>query len=64
MFVLRFVMSTHVLDKQIDKTLRDEGVPDGISNLICKSVRVTRRYRLLCFCDTLLTLVNLRTQAR
>ena len=35
-FVDVFLMSTHVLDKQIDKMLRDEGMPDGMSNLFCK----------------------------
>ena len=31
-----FIMSTHVLDKQIDKMLRDKGVPDGMAHPVCQ----------------------------
>jgi len=29
-----FIMSTHVLDKQIDKMLRDKGIPDGMAHFV------------------------------
>ena len=29
-------MGTHVLDKQIDKMLDDEGIPDGMAHLFCE----------------------------
>jgi hypothetical protein len=29
-------MSTHVLDKQVDKMLRNKGVPDGMARLACQ----------------------------
>ena len=32
---LFFIMSTHVLDKQIDKILRDKGFPDGMAHPAC-----------------------------
>ena len=33
--MLFFIMGTHVLDKQIDKMLRDKGVPDGMARPVC-----------------------------
>jgi hypothetical protein len=33
--MLFFIMGTHVLDEQIDKMLRDKGVPDGMARPVC-----------------------------
>ena len=30
-----FIVSTHVLDKQIDKMLHNKGVPDGMAHPVC-----------------------------
>ena len=30
-----FIVSTHVLDEQIDETLRDESVPDCMTRPVC-----------------------------
>lgn len=57
-------MSTHVLDKQFDKMLRDEGIPDSMTRLVGKGRAVGYSSRRLCFCHLLLTLVDLGAQAR
>ena len=31
-----FIMSTHILDKQVDKMLRDESMTDGMAHLVCQ----------------------------
>ena len=33
--MLFFIMSTHVLDKQIDKMLQEEGMSDCMARIVC-----------------------------
>ena len=56
---LLFIMSTHVLDKQVDEMLRDVGVPDGMAHLVRHRGLVAGRGGLLRFCHLLLAPVNL-----
>ena len=58
-------MSTHVLDKQIDKMLRDKGVSDGMAYPVCECALVAGWLSRLCLCccHLLLALVDLSTEA-
>ena len=53
-------MSTHVLDKQIDKMLGDEGFPDGMANFLGNRGSVAGWCSRFSFCHLLLSLVYLR----
>ena len=56
-------MSTHVLDKQIDKTFQEEGMTDGMARLVSNRRAVVGSCDRLRFCHFLLALVDLSTQA-
>ena len=62
--MLFFIMSTHVLDKQIDKMLQEEGMTDGMARLVSHRRAVVGSGSRLCFCHLLLALVDLSTHAR
>ena len=58
-----FIVSTHVLDKQIDQTLQEESMSDCMARLVSNRRAVVGSGGRLRFCHLLLALVDLGTQA-
>ena len=58
-----FIMSTHVLDKQIDKMLQEEGMSDCMACLVSNRRTVIGSGGRLSFCHLLLALVDLSSHA-
>ena len=65
LFLCIILVSTHVLDKQIDEMLEEEGMPNGVARLVCQLFLVAGWISRRCLCryHFLLALVYLSAEA-